>query len=103
MNDITKARHFLKTRGSGMQHLTSFGLMFATAEQQYREIKIRQQVNQEGPGALDEKEVEASVDYATLKYLKRHNRLPPNVASLFKQGITLEEKRNLAQQWAAAW
>ncbi len=102
MNDITKARHYLKTRGSGMQHLTSFGLMFATAEQQYRDIKIRQQVKQDGVGELDGKEVEAAVDYAALKYLKKYNRLPPNIAALFKTNVTLEDKKNLAQQWASA-
>ena len=102
MNDITKARHFLKTRSSDMQHLTSFGLMFTTAEQRYREVKLRQQGNREGAGALDAKEVEAAVDYAALKYLKKYNRLPPNAPEVFRQGVTLDEKKSLAQQWSAA-
>jgi hypothetical protein len=76
--------------------------MLATAEQQYRDIKLRQQGNKEGPGALDAKEVEAAVDYAVLKYLKKYNKLPSNAGMLSKQGITLEEKKALAQQWSAA-
>ncbi len=102
MNDITKARYFLKTRGSDLQHLTSFGLMFVTAEANYRTVKLRQQGNRDGAGALDEKEIETSLDYAVLRYLKRHNRLPPNAADAFKPGVTLEDKRDLARQWVAA-
>lgn len=99
MNDITKARYFLKTRNSSLQHLTSFGLMFATAEQNYRAIKIRGQGNKEFPGVLEEKEVEASVDYAVLKYLKRFNRLPKDAPTLFTGNISLGGKRRCAEKW----
>ncbi len=102
MNDITKARYFLKIHGSDLQHLTSFGLMFATAEQRYREIRIKKQGNREGAGAYDKREVAAAIDYAVLKYLKKHNRLPPTAPEAFAPGATLEEKRTLAEQWASA-
>ena len=102
MNDITKARYFLKTRGSDMQHLTSFGLMFSTAEDKYRTVKLRQQGNRDGEGALDKKEIETSLDYAVLRYLKKYNRLPPNASAVFKPGVTLEDKRDLACQWISA-
>jgi hypothetical protein len=102
MNDITKARFFLKNRQSDMQHLTSFGLMLATAEQRYRDIRLRQKGNRELPGALDVKEVEAAVDYAVLKYLKKHNRLPSNIGIILEQGTTLDEKKALAQQWSTS-
>jgi len=102
MNDITKARYFLKTRNSDLQHLTSFGLMFATAERKYRDVKLRQQGNRDGEGALDATEIETSLDYSVLRYLKRHNRLPPNAADAFKPGVTLKDKRDLARQWITA-
>jgi len=102
MNDMTKARYFLKTNGSDLQHLTSFGLMFATAEQRYREIRIKKQGNREGAGAYEKREVQAALDYAVLKYLKKYNRLPPTAPQAFAPGVTLEEKRTLAEEWARA-
>lgn len=102
MNDITKARHFLKARQSDLQHLESFALMLSTAENDYRNIKRRQSGNKELPGTLDHLEVEAAVEYAVLHYLKKHNQLPKNVTELFKNGVTLDDKRALAKQWANA-
>lgn len=102
MNDITKARHFLKARQSDLQHLETFSIMLATAEDEYRNIKRRQSGNKELPGTLDHLEVEAAVEYSVLTYLKRHNQLPKNVSDLFKNGVTLDEKRALAKQWANA-
>jgi hypothetical protein len=102
MNDITKARHFLKTHGSNLQHLDSFGAMLATAEQNYRELKMRKVGNKDLPGTWDAKEVEAALDYAALKYLKKYNQLPKNAPQAFRQGTTLEDKRQLARQWANA-
>ncbi len=102
MNDITKARYFLKTRNSDLQHLTSFGLMFTTAEQKYREIKLRQHSRQDVPGSLDAKEVETAVDYAVLKYLKKFNQLPQDAAKVFAPGVTLDDKRACAEAWVNA-
>lgn len=102
MNDLTKARYFLKTRNSDLQHLTTFGLMFATAESNYREIKIRGQGNKEGAGSLASKEVEAAVDYACLRYLKRFNRLPQDAPVVFSQGVTLDDKQRCAENWINA-
>lgn len=99
MNDITKARYFLKTRSSDLQHLTSFGLMFATAQQRYRDVKLRQRSRTDTEGALDVKEIEAAVDYAVLRYLKQFNRLPPNAAAVFAQDVTLANKRDCAEGW----
>lgn len=102
MTDITKARLYLTKRNSDMQHLESFGLMLATAEQRYRDIKLRQRSNRDGPGTWKDKEIEAALDFATLRYLKKYNKLPPNVSSVFVQGVSAEEKENLARQWANA-
>lgn len=99
MNDITKARFYLKKRASSMQHLTSFGLMFSTAEQAYREKKITGRSGYGKDSSLDRQEIEAAIDYAVLGYLKKYNKLPPNIADLFRQEITLEEKKDLAKQW----
>lgn len=100
MNDITKARHFLKTRGSDLVHLESFALMLATAEKRYREIKMRQKAQIDVPGTWEIKEVEAALDYAALRYLKKHNHLPKDAVRIFSGQATLEEKRATAQRWA---
>lgn len=102
MNDITKARYFLKTKGSDLQHLESFGLMLTTAENRYREIRLLTSSNRVETGLLDSKEVEAAVDWAVLRYLKKHNRLPQDLPKIFQQGIDLKEKRQLASQWINA-
>ena len=99
MNDITKARAFLTAVGSKLRHLQSFGLMLATAEQNYRDIQLGRQGNKAEAGTLDAKEVDAAVEVAVLRYLKRYNRLPDNVTDAFKQDVTLERKRELARSW----
>ncbi len=99
MNDITKARAFLNAQGSDLQHLLSFGVMLTTAEQRYRDIQLRKRSGKDAPGELDEKEVDAALEMAVLRYLKRRNRLPGNVTDAFRQGVTLEEKQALVQAW----
>jgi len=99
MNDITKARAFLSATGSDLQHLVSFGLMLATAEQNYRELKLRKQGNKDVAGSLDEKEIEVLLDVAVLRYLKRTNRLPANVTDAFANETSLDRKKELAASW----
>ena len=98
MSDITKARHYLKSRQSKLQHLTSFGLMLATAEKEYRTLRLNHKGNRAWD-TLEDKEIETSLDYAVLRYLGRHNQLPPNITDAFRPGITLEEKKELAMRW----
>jgi hypothetical protein len=98
MNDITKARHYLKSRGSKLQSLPTFPSMLSSAEQEYRDLKLRQVGNREGI-SFEAREVEAALDYAVLRYLKRHNQLPPNIKDAFDPGNTLELKRKLAMAW----
>ncbi len=102
MNDVTKAKYFLKTRGSKLQHLESFGSMLATAESEYRQMRLNQTGNKDEAGTWDAREVDSSLDYAVLRYLKKYNRLPDNAPEAFKQGVTLDEKKALAMQWANA-
>jgi len=102
MNDITKARYYLKGQQSDLQHLTSFGLMLATAEQRYREIKLKKQGNREVVGTYDKKEADVMLDYAVLKHLKKHNQLPKDLLQAFEKNITLEEKQALAMRWISA-
>ena len=102
MNDITKARYYLKGTQSDLQHLTSFGLMLATAGQRYRDIKLKKQGNKEVVGNYDEKEAAAMLDYAVLKHLKKFNQLPKDLLKAFEQSITLEEKQALAIRWINA-
>ena len=99
MNDITKARAFLEATNSDLRHLVSFGLMLATSEQRYRDIQLRKQGNRDEAGSLDEKEVDAGIEMAVLRYLKKSNRLPRNITDAFAQGVTLEQKRELAVVW----
>lgn len=107
MNDVTKARYFLKTNGSDLQTLETFALMLATAESRYKELKRR--INTQAlpiqtmqPTALHAKEVNASLEYAVLRYLKRHNQLPKNASKAFGKEVTLEDKRALAEEWIKA-
>ena len=100
MNDITKAKHFLKARKSDLQHLETFALMYNTAEAKYRELKMRQTSGSDAPGTWDEREAEAMINYAVLRYLRRHNQLPKDVSSLFQPGTSPEEKQRLARKWA---
>ena len=95
MNDITKARYYLKGKQSSLQHLTSFGLMLATAERTYRDIKLKKQGNKEVVGTFDNREVDAMVDLAVLRHLKKYNRLPNDLPTIFSQGLTLDEKQEL--------
>ena len=100
MNDITKARYFLKHRGSALQHLQSFSLMLSSAEQKYREVKMRQTGNKDVPGTWEQVEAEAFIDLAVLKYMKKHNQLPSDITSLFAPGVSPEQKQVLAKKWA---
>jgi len=99
MNDITKARAFLTATGSKLQHLQTFGLMLATAEQNYKELRLQQQGNKAIPGSLDMREVDIVLELAVLRYLKRNNRLPGNVTDAFVQDVTPDRKKELALSW----
>lgn len=99
MNDITKARYFLKSKGSKLKDLTSFGLMLATAENKYRDVRMRQVGAPGDHDAIDPIEVDALVDYALLKYLKKYNRLPQDAGVIVQEGCTLEQKRETAMGW----
>lgn len=99
MNDITKARYYLTNRNSKLTTFTSFSLMLATAEANYKNIKLRQRTNMDPVGTWDEQEVEASLDYAVLTYLKKHNQLPKNIGKAFQTDVSLEDKKRLAQEW----
>lgn len=102
MNDITKARVFLNAAGSKLQHLQSFGLMLATAEQNYRELKLSKQGERVIVGSLDEREVEITLEVAVLRYLKRRNHLPGNITDVFSPGVTQAKKKELALTWLNA-
>jgi hypothetical protein len=102
MNDITKARAFLTAQKSDLQHLTSFGLMLATATQEYRDLQLNKKGKPNAGSVLDKREVDAALNLAALRYLKRHNQLPPNVKTAFRNGVTAEEQRELAMTWMNA-
>jgi len=103
MNDITKARIYFNKRGSKLQHLESFGLMYLTAENEYKDIRrVAAQKDARLPGDFDEKEVEAALDYSVMVFMRKYNTLPPNVATVFQAGLSKEEKLELARQWAGA-
>ena len=103
MNDITKARYFLKNRSSGLSNLASFGLMLAAAEDRYKRARMRQVGSVDPvPGNWETQEVEAALDYAVLKYLKKHNQLPKDAMQIFSKETTLEQKKEMAQRWATA-
>lgn len=96
---ITKARHYLKTRQSKLQHLTTFGLMLASAETKYRELRLATRGNRVEAGTLDSALIEAGLDFAVLKYLKKRGNLPSNITKVFRGDTTLEDKFELSQAW----
>ena len=102
MNDITKARYYLKGKQSNLQHLGSFGTMLATAESRYKELKLKKKGNREIEGTYDAQEVDAMLDLAVLRHLRKYNRLPRDLPQVFRQGITLEETRELSLRWISA-
>ena len=103
MNDIIKARYFLQAKGSKLKDLTSFGLMLATANSRYRDIRMKLAGGIAGDhNAVDPIEVDALVEYALLRYLDRTNRLPINAPEVLKQSTPLEEKRKIALRWVNA-
>ena len=102
MNDITKARYYLKGKESDLQHLGSFGVMLATAENRYKEIRLKKKGNKEVVGTYDEQEVAAMLDLAVLRHLKKYNQLPKDLPQVFRQGITTEETRDLSLRWISA-
>ena len=99
MNDITKARYFLKTKGSKLHDLQSFGLMLATAEAHYKDVKMRRVGAPGDRMALDPIEIDALVEFACLRHLKLTNRLPADAGLVLQDGVTLEQKRDLALSW----
>jgi len=99
MNDITKARYFLKSKGSKLQHLESFGLMLATAEDRYRASRIQKASKKGADDSLTREELDSAIDYAVLKYLKRHNQLPTNLPKVLHPGTSVEEKRKMVEAW----
>lgn len=103
MNDITKARVYFTKRGSKLQHLPSFGLMYRTAEDEYRKLR-EASAKQDArlPGDFDDREIEAALDYAVMIFMKRYSVLPADVAAAFRPGVTKEDKRDLARKWANA-
>lgn len=101
MNDITKARYFFQSKGSKLKELTSFRLMLATASATYRDVRLRMKSGLPGDDtAADPIEIDALVDLGILKYLEKFNRLPADAARVLEQGISLEEKREIAMRWA---
>lgn len=102
MNDITKARYYLQTRGSKLQYNPTFGSMLAEAEKRYRNVKIDSKGVAGDPEEIDPIEVDALLDYAALRYLKRTNKLPPTAQEALGENTSLERKRELALSWVNA-
>ncbi|GAH00047.1 unnamed protein product, partial [marine sediment metagenome] len=48
---------------------------------------------------LEDKEIELALDYAVLRYLKRHNRLPENITDVFASDVAMSAKKTLAMSW----
>jgi hypothetical protein len=103
MNDITKARFFFTNKGSKLKDLQTFGLMLATAQARYRDIRLRTRSGLPGNHEeVDPMEVDALIDLGVLKYLSKNNRLPDNIAEVLSGATSLEDKRDLAMVWAGA-
>ncbi len=100
MNDISKARFFLKAHGSKLQTLETFQSMLVTAENEYRDIRMRQRTNR-GDGS-QARELPTAIDLGVLRYLKNHGRLPDNVAEILHPETSDARKLELAKQWFGA-
>ena len=100
MNDISKARFFLKAHGSKLETLETFALMLATAESEYRDVRLRQRSNRiDGSRA---RELPTAIDLGVLRYLKNHGRLPDNVNEIVHPETSDARKLELAKQWYGA-
>ena len=100
MTDITKARKYLKSRNSDLQHLTSFGLMYNTAKTRYTDIKMKINTRRESySGEHGAKEVQLLLDFAVLTYMRKHGTLPPNVSNIFTGTMSVDELREAALGW----
>jgi len=53
-------------------------------------------------GTYDRQEVEAMVDVAVLRYLKKYNQLPKDLPQVLQPSLTLEEKKAFAVRWMSA-
>jgi hypothetical protein len=100
MNDISKARFFLKAHGSKLETLETFALMLATAESEYKDVRMRQRTNRT-EGARRQ-ELPTAVDLGVLRYLKNHGRLPDNVGEIISPETSDARKLELAKQWYGA-
>jgi len=96
--DITKAKFFLKAHGSKLQHLETFSLMLATAESNYKNVRLRAKGNKEGID-FSSKELECAVDLAVLQYLRKYARLPDNAAEILLPTTSDEKKLEMAMGW----
>jgi hypothetical protein len=75
--------------------------MLATANAKYRDVRLRMKSGMPGDNeALDPIEIDALVDLGVLKYMEKFNRLPEDAGRVLEQGISLEEKREIAMRWA---
>ena len=104
MNDITKAKYFLKAHGSKLESLETFGLMLATARDKHRELRLEKSSSMatevvaiRGEGRA----LRSLIDLAVLTYLKKFAQLPTNVADILSPGIDDEAKHDLAHTWIA--
>ncbi len=99
MNDITKARFFLQSKGSKLKDLQTFGLMVATASSNYRDVRMRRSGMSGDHEVVDPAEVDALIDYALLKYMERTNKLPENARAVISNAVSWEDKREIAVGW----
>jgi len=101
MNDLTKARHFFTTKGSKLKDLQSFGLMLATAQTKYRDVRLQRKSGPPGDTeAIDPVEVDALIDFGLLKFLSKTNKLPEDANVVLNAGTSLKDKRDIAMRWA---
>ncbi len=98
MSDITKARYFLKHRSSNLHSLETFGLMLATAETNYKEVRSQAKNNNKDID-FEQQELECAIDLAVLNYLKKYARLPDDVTKVLLNATSDIEKRNLVMGW----
>ena len=102
MNDISKARFFLKAHGSKLETLETFPSMMAAAESRYMDLRRRLKTNEIPLEELGNKEMEATVDLAVLRFLKNRGRLPENVGEIIHPDTSEERKMELARNWFSA-
>lgn len=98
MNEVAKARHFLKQRNSNLMNQPTFQAMLVGARKVYHDIELNKQ-NIIQDGNYEQIEFDNLLNLAVLSYLKKNSKLPAELPTMLDRTIPLEDRRKTVQGW----